>query len=160
MWGCATFLLTVRETTDEGQILWVGLGKQPLRSKLMAVSGRWTECYMMNKNNCWVDKAFRNSHKVLCAFLSHSLSLTILFSEPPPLLSIVKQKLWPMSSCDDRPESLIFTLTGAHSVESWLCMVRLEETETAHALCLWCWMLASRFFIYNSKSVNNTLSSV
>lgn len=111
--------------------------------------------YDEQKHNCWADKMFTNSHKVLLPF-TKSYSTHAPFWTP---LSIVKQKLWPMSSRDDRPESLIFRVTGVHCVRSWLCMVKLEKTETAHALCLWCWTLVSHFFISNSTSVNKSQSS-
>lgn len=105
-------------------------------------------CHLLAQSG-WIMTEGRYFYKVLV--------YTSFFLNPP--LSIVTQKLWSMSSRDDRPESLIFRVTGAHRVESWLCMVRLENTETAHALCLWCWTLAPQFFIYNSTSVNNSQSS-
>ncbi len=132
MWGNVTSLLAVR-----GRILDLNPGKR-------LSSQSWSSATWRKKHNCWANKMFKISHKGLTLLIPHFWTS----------LSVVKQKLWPMSSRNDRAESLIFRVTGAHCVQSWLCMVRLEKMETAHAWCWWCLMLATQFFTYNSASVN------
>lgn len=74
-------------------------GKQYLKSKLMTT-------------------VLNDEHKTQLTYFSFTKSEsshTPVLTPPPPIIKQkLWQKLWPMSCRDDKPESLIFRVTGAH----------------------------------------------